>query len=82
LLQEIKERLPGRGGLINSAATLTELLRETEKRHGEYEPTAPKHQWSGWYADYILARENGKTPDEAAKVAVLHVERDRGKQAA
>ena len=28
-------------------ATLTELLREAENRHGEYEPTAPKHHWSG-----------------------------------
>jgi catechol 2,3-dioxygenase-like lactoylglutathione lyase family enzyme len=77
LLQEIKERLPGRGGLITSAATLTELLRETETRHGEYERTAPKHHWSGWYAGYILARENGKTPDEAAKLAALQVERAR-----
>ena len=37
-------------------ATLTELLRETEKRHGAYEPTAPKHHWSDWYAAYIVAR--------------------------
>ena len=42
LLQEIKMRLPGRG-LSSDVATLMELLRETEKRHGEYEPTAPKH---------------------------------------
>jgi hypothetical protein len=27
-------------------ATLTELLKETEKRHGEYEATAAKHHWS------------------------------------
>jgi hypothetical protein len=60
-------------------ATLTELLRETEKRHGEYEPTAPKHHWSGWYAAYIVARESGKTPDEAFKDATRHLEaaRDR-----
>ncbi len=59
--------------------TLTELLRETEQRHGQYEPTAPKHHWSGWYAAYIVARENGKTPDEAAKDAALNIEgaRDR-----
>ena len=55
-------------------ATLTELLRETEKRHGEYEPTAPKHHWSDWYAAYIVARERGRTPDEAAKDAALHTE--------
>jgi hypothetical protein len=35
--------------------TLPELLRETEQRHGQYEPTAPKHHWSGWYAAYIAA---------------------------
>jgi hypothetical protein len=55
-------------------ATLTELLRETEKRHGEYEPVAPKHHWSGWYAAYIVARENGRTPDEAAEDAAVHTE--------
>ena len=78
LLQEVTTRLPGRG-LSMDLATLTELLRETEKRHGEYEPTAPKHHWSGWYAAYIVARENGRTPDQAAQDAVLHIEgaRDR-----
>jgi hypothetical protein len=59
--------------------TLTELLREAEKRHGQYEPTAPKHHWSGWYAAFIVARERGRTSDEAAKDATLHIEgaRDR-----
>ncbi len=37
LLQEIKTRLPGRGLSNLDVATLTELLREAEKRHGEYE---------------------------------------------
>ena len=78
LFQEITTRLPGRGLSID-LPTLTELLRETEQRHGQYEPTAPKHHWSSWYAAYIVARENGKTPDEAAKDAALHMEgiRDR-----
>ena len=76
LLQEIKTRLPGRGFGVD-VATLTELLREAEKRHGEYEPTAPKHHWSGWYAAYIVAREQGRTPDEAAKDAALHMEGTR-----
>jgi hypothetical protein len=58
-------------------ATLTELLRETEKRHGLYEPTAPKHHWSSWYAAYIVARERGRTSDEAAKEAGLYIERTR-----
>ncbi len=76
LLQEVKTRLPGRG-LSLDVATLTELLRETETRHGEYEPAAPKHHWSGWYAAYIAAREQGRTPDEAAGDAALHMERAR-----
>jgi len=78
LLQEVTTRLPGRG-LSLDLATLTELLREAEKRHGEYEPTAPKHHWSGWYAAYIVARENGRTPDEAAADAARRIEgaRDR-----
>ena len=33
----------------------------------QYEATAPKHHWSGWYAAYIVAREQGRTPEEAAK---------------
>ncbi len=75
LLQEIRTRLPGRG-LGNDVATLTALLREAEACHGEYEPTAPKHHWSTWYAAYMVARERGTTPDEAAKNAARHVEGD------
>jgi hypothetical protein len=74
VLQEIKTRFPGRG-LALDLTTLTELLRETETRHGQYEPTAPKHHWSEWYGAYIVARERGRTPDDAAKDAALEVER-------
>jgi catechol 2,3-dioxygenase-like lactoylglutathione lyase family enzyme len=77
LLQEITTRLPGRGFSLD-VATLTELLRETEARHGQYEPTAPKHHWSEFYGAYIVARERGRTPDDAAKDAALHVEQTRG----
>ena len=73
LLQEIKTRLPGRGTNPDVAA-LTDLLRETEEHHGKYEPTAPKHHWSGWYAAYIVARERGRASAEAAKDAALHME--------
>ena len=76
LLQEITERLPGRG-LSLDVGTLTDLLREAEQRHGDYEPTAPKHDWSGWYAAYIVAREQGKGSEEAARHAALHMERTR-----
>jgi catechol 2,3-dioxygenase-like lactoylglutathione lyase family enzyme len=74
LFQEITTRLPGRGLSNLDVSTLTELLRETEQHHGEYEPTAPKHHWSEWYAAYIVARQDGKTPEEAAKIAKLHIE--------
>ena len=73
VLQQVKTRLPGRG-LSLDVETLTELFQETERRHGTYEPTAPKHHWSGWYAAYVVARERGRTPDEAAKDATLHIE--------
>ena len=75
LLQEVTTRFPGRGFSSVDVATMTELLREAEARHGEYEPTAPKHQWPDWYAEYIVARERGKTPDEAANLAALQTER-------
>jgi len=74
LLQEITTRLPGRGLSSMDVATLTDLLRESEEHHGKYEPTAPKHHWSGWYAAFIVARQNGRTPDDAAKDAALHIE--------
>jgi len=73
LLQEVNGRLPGRG-LSLDLATMTALLQETEKRHGEYEPTAPKHHWSQWYGAYMVARERGKTPDEAAREARHQIE--------
>ena len=76
LLQQVTTRLPGRG-LSADVATLTELLREAEKRHGEYEPTAPTHHWSTWYAEYMVARQRGKASDAAATDAALHIERTR-----
>jgi catechol 2,3-dioxygenase-like lactoylglutathione lyase family enzyme len=74
LFQEITTRLPGRGLSNLDVATLTQLLQEAEKHHGEYEPTAPKHHWSSWYAAYIVARQDGNTPEEAAKDGKLHIE--------
>lgn len=68
VVQEVRERFPGRG-LSLDVATLTALLQEAEKHHGEYEPIAPKHHWSGWYAAYVVARERGRTADEAVRDA-------------
>jgi len=76
LLQEVKTRLPGRG-FGSDIATLTELLREAEERHGEYERTAPKHHWSDWYAAYVVARERGTTSEDAVKHAAAHMENAR-----
>ena len=73
LLQEITTRLPGRGLSNLDVASLTELLRDAEQHHGQYEPTAPKHHWSGWYAAYIVARQQGKTSEEAFKEASQHI---------
>ena len=76
LLQEVKARFPGRG-LSSDIATVTELLREAEERHGEYERAAPKHHWSEWYAEYIVARERGRSPEEAAEDGARRIESAR-----
>jgi hypothetical protein len=57
-------------------AALAGLLHEAEEHHGRYEPTAPKHHWWDWYAAYIVARDQGRTPDEAYTDAVSALEPD------
>jgi hypothetical protein len=52
---------------------LTELLREAEEHHGRYEPTAPPHHWAGFYAAYVIAREQGRGPDAADADAREHM---------
>jgi len=79
LLQEITTRLPGREWKTTQARTidvakLAELLRDTEEHHGQYEKTHSKHQWSDWYAPYLSARLNGKSPEEAAAAADRYME--------
>jgi hypothetical protein len=73
LLQEVQTRLPGRG-LALDVVTLAGLLQEAEKGHGEHGPKARKHHWSQWYAAYVLARERGGSPEEAAAQAGTQVE--------
>lgn len=73
LLQEVTARLPGRGFSLDTT-TLTELLRETEIQHGAHEAAAPKHHWSEWYAGYIVARERGRTVEDAAADATRNIE--------
>ena len=74
LLQEIKTRLPGRewkptGAPAMDVVTLAELLHETEEHHGHYEKTHAEHHWWDWYAPYLSARQNGKSPEEAVAAA-------------
>jgi catechol 2,3-dioxygenase-like lactoylglutathione lyase family enzyme len=84
LLQEIKERFPGREWNVKRApdtdvATLAELLRETSEHHDHFEKTHAEHHWWDWYAPYLSARQNGSNPQEATAVAdrrmeeVLHI---------
>jgi catechol 2,3-dioxygenase-like lactoylglutathione lyase family enzyme len=65
LLQEITERLPGRGGPTETA----QLLRETAAHHGDFEAAAPPHDWADWYGAYMDARAEGSTEDEAIAAA-------------
>ncbi len=58
-------------------ATLTELLRDAEEHHGAYEATAPPHHWSGWYAAYMIARQQGRTPEEASEDAARYMDDQR-----
>ena len=44
---------------------LSELLREAEEHHGPFEASTPKHHWSGFYAAYTIARQDGRSPQEA-----------------
>jgi hypothetical protein len=52
---------------------LTQLLQETELRHGAFEAVAPPHDWWDWYAAYMEARERGSDPDEASAAAGRHM---------
>jgi hypothetical protein len=61
-------------------ATLTDLLREAEEHHGAYEATAPQHHWSGWYAAYINARQQGRSPEEASEDGARYMEGQRAEQ--
>jgi catechol 2,3-dioxygenase-like lactoylglutathione lyase family enzyme len=79
LLQEITTRLPGREwksprGRAADVSTLAELLRDTEKHHGEYEKTHAKHNWWDWYAPYLNARQNGSSSEEASAAADRYME--------
>jgi catechol 2,3-dioxygenase-like lactoylglutathione lyase family enzyme len=65
LLQEVRQRLPGR---IDSAATsftsendLMQALIRDATAHGEHEKRTGQHdeQWPVWYAAYMVAEQSG-----------------------
>jgi hypothetical protein len=64
------------------AQTLAGLLREAEEHHGPFEAEAPKHHWSGFYAAYIVARDEGRSPEEADQDARRYMEGVLAKQEA
>jgi catechol 2,3-dioxygenase-like lactoylglutathione lyase family enzyme len=70
LLQEVRERLPGREWEDDmDVASLADRLHETAEHHGSFEAVAPPHDWWDWYAAYMDARRGGSTPDEASAAA-------------
>ena len=60
-------------------ASLADLLHETAEHHDPYEKSHAAHNWWDWYAAYIVARQDGNTPEQASASAgrymadVLHV---------
>src|SRR3954466_2297822 len=83
LLQEIRQRLPGREWKPRDAgemdvAALAELLHETEQHHGQYEKTHGAHNWWDWYAPYLSARQNGSSPAEASAAADRYMDKVAG----
>ena len=84
LLQEITARLPGREWEPARPAdepALADLLHETAEHHDQYEKTHAAHHWWDWYAQYLSARQQGSSPEQASETAgrymddVLHIPR-------
>jgi predicted enzyme related to lactoylglutathione lyase len=66
LLQEIKQRLPGRidTGVtsFNSVSDLASAFRRAEAAHGEHEKRTGVRDanWPEWYAQFMAAEQNGQ----------------------
>ena len=56
---------------------LADLLHETSERHGAFEAVTPPHDWWDWYAAYMVARQDGGDPDDAAASAGRYMEEVR-----
>jgi catechol 2,3-dioxygenase-like lactoylglutathione lyase family enzyme len=80
VLQEVSARLPGREWEAPpaDAAALATLLHEAEENHGKYEPSAPKHHWWDWYAAFVVARQQGHSPEAAYREASAALEAGQG----
>ncbi len=59
-------------------AALADLLHETADHHANFEKIAPQHDWWDWYAAYMSAREEGKSPDDASDIARRYMEEAKG----
>ena len=64
LLQEVTTRFPGRvagNTTFASAYDLEQALRRAEAAHGEHEARIGQRHadWSGWYAEYMVAEQAG-----------------------
>jgi catechol 2,3-dioxygenase-like lactoylglutathione lyase family enzyme len=74
IVQEITTRHPGRitgATAFGSAADLASALRRAEAAHREHEKTGRLHlfhrsgqeeDWTGWYAEYMVAEQAGTEP--------------------
>ena len=54
-------------------ASMADLLRETAENHDVYEKASPPHDWWDWYAAFLVARDEGRSPDQAAAEAARYV---------
>jgi hypothetical protein len=52
-----------------SVEALAQRLAETALHHGAFEAIAPPHDWWDWYAAYMVARDDGNTPEQASEAA-------------
>jgi hypothetical protein len=64
LLQEVTTRFPGRVTGPTTYASVNDLvqaLRRAEAAHGEHEKRIGQRHpdWSGWYAEYMVAEQAG-----------------------
>jgi hypothetical protein len=52
---------------------LAQLLHETAEHHDPFEKASPKHDWWDWYAAYMTARVDGRSPDDASESARVYM---------